>query len=1388
MSTELLKSLEISLDKACSATTLIEFDETDLTEAIRSGFSNDIAGLYKKVYDKRLSDSTLTNVLMIDANNDNRSQILKAVFESIHTDLRQRLGLDAVIRLFSFMGVNELSSAFSEHVNSLLGDSLNSLFEHNAGDWAANYSVNKVQEKLGDSVEDKAVDTATHIRDKKQFSNHLFLTSAATTKLIELHKSVPKSATPVKVMAFALSLIETIAIDAPKLIVVNNPTQLDAVSFALIATLFSKAKDKENNSKSNVSIVFNYQKAPYYSSNNSANQALLLSLRRFVQRYDLLEKPGKKSPEVAIAPNVFVGRENELTTMQQGRDNFLKQCNQFKKEQSNKNIPSSEVDNFDNRKLNNWFVVHGEPGTGKTALVNQFLKSAVDEHQIRLKVINQTGHSSELTGLASLKSSLESEHHRLRKLHDAKYSKSMLGKVMNFAQTQKLNVLDSLNIINKERKIGLADKLLDECVSLIGTLTNTSGVIDGLKSSYKTMDLTNTNDLRLDTLLESESCQSLTQKTSYFTQVLAVIDKLSMISKEIEAKSQLLPIQLFIDDIQWLDEMSAEFLVDHLLRNYCVDVIITSRISDGISSFKRAFKNPTLSPYKLALFQYIELNIDADSNEALPGEVQAISSNNFSSNSSKKTIKLYGMDQPTLAQLISRSYADLNSVHASLIAGYIIRGLSVKNESLPEELFDDGLEARFVITLFAIETLNLISDPRFYRNTKIKPLFACNDNGLLCVVPMDTNEISTSLKGIFKHLTNDVHKKAFEHESLHKSTNEYFTLASYAVMEERIAIIQEYFEEYGNAAVFSLQLGAMIGTPFDSHLVSQMITVLTALDIKYDSHLHGLRRFLLEQEGIALTVNDFQVLEHSYYMVRRLKNLSSMHQYYHHLINVFLKMQMNYFVETNISTLRGKNEFFELVFQLIIKWSDTENIPAEVSKTHFDNVVNNNFFHFFQFTYNSTKQEHWLERYCIVGCREARSKIDNGQFESAFELCEQLLSLIPVNASISLIKTRCIFNSLLGQIYREKGCFEQALEFDKIAVSTTQLLIDNDTLEEEALVIHLSNLAFNLKELDQIDKAMEIEKKVLSIVNKNDISDVQSGELDNFNKVTSLNNYAFSCEKNQDTHNALKFYQEALTLSTEYKDESNDWLELYAKQLHNLGLFLLNYSEDKSEAATLIAKAASTGESLYEDDKRYLAVYVTALNSMGKVFNYSAESIEYYEKCCELMAPQMEVHPSHWVDKYIASKSNLASAVSQVDINKAIGIWEECIKTHESETTRTGQTWELILLGFYLNIFRVLMNNNGSLSIKEHYSDLSIALLKKLYDKSPEQHAKQLADLYFERSYDIFMSEKDSNKALKVCLLATKIEKKHQSEEPEYWIAKSNDLKQFIGILLQNDS
>jgi len=1298
---------------------LIEVQTKHIEELKNNDSAFSAEDSYHNTYDKMLTNKNkkTTNVVIIDAEKGENTQILNAFYEKTNVALKNKLGINSLVKAgvyFATMGLGELvSKDITNKASELLGDNLDKVTKVFDNDWINEQINKKVTEKpaniVTDAVEDAGNTQVDKLNAKHQFGSELFISKNAKASLLELANNISEYHTPHQAMQFTLKLITALGLDAPKLIVINNPFNLDSASLSLLSLLFSHGKDlKEKGQHTNISVLFNYTEKQPYDEPANKNEAesesyntcvKLKRLRHMVQRYGMLEKPGSSIPTPAIKSTTFVGRTNELDELIKAHVGFV----------------GFHQENKDRKKISQWTLIKGEPGTGKTALINKHLTNideksdALSHSQIKLRQLNQVGHSSEVTGLASLLQSIQTEAERLTQYYQANQN-FVQEKITETSLTYKNSKADVKNL--KDNRKGLF-KLIKSATEFVVDVASLGTPYQAATSAIDTFTL-DRKQLQTGVALQEEN--STDKKQEQFNQLNMALRYLSNIAKVVDKKAARMPLLLFVDDLQWIDELTAEFILAHLLPAFPIELLFTARGSDSETSYKLAVEGQKHSPYKLALFDAAKLSTIKVNSEREP--------NNLVDNkliTVQPQIVIKGMGHKTLSELIELTYTNSSEAQTDTIASAVIKALST----------EDITEATQVVTLFAIEALNLISDPAFYRkNELLTPLIVQPKKGVYEINVLKQQELTNTVENIFTVLR-DAHTQAYTHDSLQDNTINHFTLSSYAVMEERLFIIGQYFNKYSDAAIFSLQLSALIGAPFDSELVRELISGLTHVNEEKYPELTPIKELLKNNSQQALSPEHLEVLEEVFEILKRFQGGSTKHQYHHGLFAVFLRQQVKYRLNELFNYQENTyavNEFFsycqKIIENKLVKFNTIDQ-PVQTDfehKLYYLKSLDLLFSLAFEVDENC-----WVDSYIMNLSRLVTSYYSINHTEKAITIGESSLAISKVLFSkdddrwamvhsLNLLSLAAIYSSVgrtiesitlqetsltiansyyvkqsdlwamlyttnlinLASSYDSNGRTLEAIMLQEASLEITERYYqENNDCWAEFYTTNLINLASSYGSVGRTADEIPLKEASLAIRKKH-YGEKKGGWERSYSK--SLMSLASSYDSVGRTTEAIKLQEDSLEIvETLYAENNERWVEDYTVCLENLAASYDSVGRT-GEAITLNEASLAIREILYvENNDRWVEDYTSSLNNLAysfKSIGRTTEAIVLEETALSIRERFYQENKKRWAEGYSTSLNNLAASYSSVGrTGEAITLDEASLAIRETLYAENNDRW-----------------------------------------------------------------------------------------------------------------
>lgn len=1287
---DLIKSLEKPL--------LIELNKKDLNLFGDDGLNK--AALYSQyIYNEFINSSESTNLIFINADKyviDKTKhkkiilleEIISLTSQQIRSQKNINIAKAGVKGAFSYFtgpliknvigdyvdaGIDEIADLFCNSIKDVI-DFLGEEFNYNFTDKILNEITNKVNKTLNDTTSNML---------EEAFRKKLNLSKKAKNKLDTISSQFNKDLTPVGIFSLVVQLLISIAINdeekessSNKLIFINNPHKLDENSLAVLSLLFSFAKDlKEKEKHTGISVVYCYSDEefqPYQELKNDKykiSKKLLDEQRRFTQRYSMLERPSSDMPNMAVKSYTFVGREKELKIL---------------KEQFDKSKKDSKLKNLE--------IIKADPGIGKTKLVKKHIEQIEKSEKngkriIRLTLLNQVGHSSTNTGLSSLKDSILNEAKRLETIKTLE--NTVIDKIKDLAKSKTISTIEGLLGVNNIIEIG-----------------------SSIKDAF---DLEKNTTQMLEQSSEDINNKTKKSKEKQFEDIKKAILELKTIVYEGKAFKPF-PIILFIDDLQWIDEDSSEFILKYLIPNEYIDIhiIATQRVSDATTSLKLAQENSSLNPYKISFLQQAGIKTDQTIDD--PEDVTKLVTN---------IIDLKGLDKENLTELISLTIDPENKSEDkkqkdTTLAKSIIKNLINENQK----------DKEYVNTLFAIETINMLCDEKLYSSNEkiIEQLILQN--------PLRYNEsiqeFSKTLEETFKIL-NEKYTDAFEHANSDKEFKQQFNLMAYAVLEERLYILHEYFGEYGNAAVNTLLFSSLLGTPFNSQIVKNVLEELSNTE---EELLQPLKNYINESQQCNLNEVHYEIIEEVYEILSRYIHFNSAYSYKHNLLEMFLDKQLDYILDSKFekeNIIEAKDKLFELILTKVKKQEKDENFYGEkfLSLNIFQYY---NLIFFKKIKQNILKKAffnnklNWSEKYITSLNITAKLYFLDGKVVESINLLVQSLEIIEEfyknEPDIWSKDYARVLNRLsyiyfkLNDINKSINYIEKALEireslffkkpnfftedYLKMLNKLTTLYIINKQvkLSEKTLkrilniyeelykestssskikyyIDSLNNLAKIYENNDQLSESIIINEKVLKIAEKR-YSEKPRIWIKKY--IQSIYKLSVLYLKNKLIDKAIILLEKAVILcEIKYKQNSYDWVKYYIKIMNKLATAYLENMQ-KRKAINLFEKAFEIIEILYNDNKSFWTKeYTHNLNNLGYVYfmnNQKEKAIKLFEKAFEIIEILYKENPKLWIKSYLNKLHNLTYSYAQNNqIIEAILLSKKAIEVIELSHMKKSKLW-----------------------------------------------------------------------------------------------------------------
>lgn len=1304
------RNLHGDLSRAREAALFIEVMRNDLSKlGDNHAEAFDYIGASCEAHYDQREQSGLTNVMVCPAKGDDQPlSLFKVLLDYLADEIGTQKKKAILNKLSGIAAGQLLGGATGELVGEGLGQGTERLMELYA-DWmggAAEYVIstadsafevaaNNVDEVLSQLMEASS-HAATQGWDPK---THLQLSRAGRRRLQELIPELEQSETGHQALQLALAMLVATAIERPKVLVIDDPLRLDSPSWALLAMLVSLEKDLRQSAAQHggqeesehptgthttgVSVVLCFSGAQLSGTGQAVSDESMDSLnqlRTMASRYYLLERVDSDIPVPAVRASTFVGRVQEIAQLFQAWESLS--------EASNKQASAQQ----------HWAVIVAEPGVGKTALANEFisrLRADPDHSGNRLlpslRLLNQTGHSAKTSGLASLKHAIAEEIQRLSLIYRTEtHLWKRLWQQSKNKTSSVFRDMVSRDSHAQKRTLKRAGKVV----------TKLLGVDSAIEATRRVGDYWQQGEM-IEMAGEQFGESALSnRKEEQFDQIREGLKVLQQLVAQCDPDCAGRPFVLMVDDLQWIDELTAEFLSHEWPSNQPVMVVATARGSDSLTVATES--DPEQEHQRSQLFAALGL-ID------LIHEVG-------SSAPPLTRIELPGMDQPMLVNLIEQTFLGINRQEADVFAEELIRYLA------------GGDQSTEVVSLYAIEALNMLSDPNFYSDSAgIAPLIQAEPGvHRYRYHPPQSDSLKEALQEIFTRLS-EAHAKSYEASTATGGAAARFNLASYAVMQERLNLIERYFGQYGGTARISLLMSAWVGSPFDGELVQYLLKTLRTFDCdSADPALMPLIDELRQRITDTLTPEHYQVLERAYEIIRRLESsdeIGNRYEHQHDLMRQFLLGQLTRWLDELYPETESLKSAMEAIVKTLDqageKWFEDQGGTGE-----YDDVGDLKPEQF-RAQFKTALAEYWHRRMMEAGeglgvwaqwysdslHRQGLLLQNIGRHESALRLHEQTFEIERAGYEeaperwartyVNRLNNVALCYVFLGAPLKATPLVEQALEIagagyevlpkqwsGEYASSLNNLALCHVrsgapakavTFYEQALEIrktsyeaaperwaeqyvnNLINLASCYNRMGQPERAEPFLEDGFQVF--------RAGYGTTFafwgtGYAAALSVLARCYERLNSPERAAPLYEQALEVrKTGYEAAPARWAEEYAQNMNNLAV-CYDRLGDPGRAMRLLEQALDMARIGYNDSPaRWAALYATNLNNLASCYDRLGDptkAFQLYGQALEIQRPGYEEAPERWAADYARSLSNLAACHERLGaFGKSVPFFEE---------------------------------------------------------------------------------------------------------------------------------
>lgn len=1298
----------LDLKKAQQTTLLIDTQDTDDKDFLLAAA--------QRVYDQDLPTNK-TNLIYINTNQQKfkeKFMLLEVLLEMLGQDLERfqkiRGGLEIAKGVLSgaYITGKSLIGGIGIDFGTYIEDSLGK-FADQTIDW----SVDKFVDATADTTQEVII-AGGQTLTVNLANNRLLLSSEAKEEFINaLLEKLEQDTSLVELLYLTEVLLKVCSLPNKepkagtpffsKLIIIEDPCGLDSISMALLTHLLSVCKDQKDLS---YQLSFLYVRTKPDPKEGEIADALI-DQRTFALRYGMYETPQADYPNRLITPDLFAGREDELQELVQTASGFYQ---------------SNNKTNLISR------VIVGEPGMGKTRLVQEHHKQFISELKAEKdkKLIKQEAFTLKLTlycdnqlsvssGLSSILASLENEIDRIAEAY--KQHKTLATRFGDF-------------------KDGLIDKAIEEILPLYKEYQQ---VKEGLQAWNRDMkQAVNQKSEQSMALLDDSNLKN--NKEQEYEKLDATIGQLLAIGKNLDVEKKL---ELFIDDLQWIDEISAEYLLRLINRtDITVRLLATARSSDSVAAIKSWLDKRNDYKHCLELVEtlgYQEATKDWQSNGS---------------------IVLPSLDDTQVSQLIQMALKPADLALSNVLAREVKHFLTTED--------NPGLS-----TLFVVETLNLLSDDKLYDDTDLSPVFVFEE-GLAKFTERTEAQLTEDLHKIFNQLE-DKYKDSFE------SKDGSFNLSSYAVMEERLRLIEQHLGKgYAHLMVFS----HLTRAPFEPKLIEKFICALAQMESgnEQDNELIIPLKKQMNEACIEFEAHGLETLEEVYLLLDELER-PRRHQTYvhrHRLVELFVgaafkRMICGYMQTTDQKTSNRLEYLAREIFHRVIddyisnhplKKKHESSFSQDESKRLNTMQEAKNLNLKYLYDQNSAR---WTEPFFRSLNNLAVSYFKINRLPEAIALQEESKAILePLNKEKPNDWTHDYSKILinLAIFYKNAERLDEAIILEQEAKTKREILYNkNNDFWAVDYARSLGSLAVSYQNIDRMPDAILLQEEAKAILEprfKENAKDY----------MVSINNLAISYQKTGRPSEAILLQEKVITtLAQRYKESPGSWAEIYTETLNILALSYQD-AERFDEAIEIQEEAKGILETCYLENKhRWVQGYNSILNNLAGSYMDKKrfhEAIALLEEAKTTLEPLYKENEAHWTNAYTANLNNLASSYKHTDrLPEAIALQEKAKAILKSYYKKNKGRWVEYysnnlnnLAGSYWDIARF----HEAIKLQEEAK----AILKEVYHDNPDQWAeaytRSLKNLsaYYNSSDRLLETITTQEEAKSV------LEKLHQ-ENPQKW-------------------